>query len=119
VLRSLISTELSVGKIFEIRRVGTVVAATGVLQETLEARRMLVRPSRNSKPAILRTKTAVSNRRGNMTRESKLETTLGDLVVALTEETERHVHDEKTAYEVVAYILANFVNSNRQSNQQH
>jgi hypothetical protein len=54
-----------------------------------------------------------------MTRESKLETTLGDLVVALTEETERHVHDEKTAYEVVAYILANFVNSNRKSNQQH
>jgi hypothetical protein len=54
-----------------------------------------------------------------MTRESKLETTLGDLVVALTEETERHVHDEKTTYEVVAYILANFVNSNRQSNRQH
>jgi hypothetical protein len=54
-----------------------------------------------------------------MTRESKLETTLGDLVVALTEETGRHVRDEKTTYEVVAYILANFIHSNRPSNQQH
>jgi hypothetical protein len=40
-----------------------------------------------------------------MTRETKLETTLGDLVVALTEETGRYVRDEKTTYEVVAYIL--------------
>jgi hypothetical protein len=45
---------------------------------------------------------------------------LGDLVVALTEETARHVRDEKTAYEVVAYILANFVRgSNRQFEQTH
>ncbi|HEV8721963.1 MAG TPA: hypothetical protein VGW77_15135 [Candidatus Binatia bacterium] len=55
-----------------------------------------------------------------MTRESKIETTLGDLVVALTEETGRHVRDEKMTYEVVAYILANFLNgSNRRSNQPH
>jgi hypothetical protein len=55
-----------------------------------------------------------------MTRESKIETTLGDLVVALTEETGRHVRDEKTTYEVVAYILANFVNgSNRYSSREH
>ena len=55
-----------------------------------------------------------------MTRESRFETTLGDLVVALTEETVRHVRDEKTAYEVVAYILANFVKgSSRQSEQSH
>jgi phospholipid transport system substrate-binding protein len=55
-----------------------------------------------------------------MTRQAKLETTLGDLVVALTEETERHVPDEKMTYEVVAYILANFLNgSHRHSNQLH
>jgi hypothetical protein len=61
-----------------------------------------------------------NNRRWDLTRESKFETTLGDLVVALTEETARHVRDEKTAYEVVAYILANFVRgSNRQFEQSH
>jgi hypothetical protein len=55
-----------------------------------------------------------------MTRQAKLETTLGDLVVALTEETERYVPDEKMTYEVVAYILANFLNgSHRHSNQLH
>jgi hypothetical protein len=55
-----------------------------------------------------------------MTRESKIETTLGDLVVALTEETGRHVRDEKMTYEVVAYILANFLNgSHGQPNQRH
>jgi hypothetical protein len=55
-----------------------------------------------------------------MTRQSKLETTLGDLVVALTEETERYVPDEKMTYEVVAYILANFFNgSHSHSNQWH
>ena len=55
-----------------------------------------------------------------MTRQSKLETTLGDLVVALTEETGRYVRDEKMTYEVVAYILANFLNgSNGHSNQRH
>ena len=63
---------------------------------------------------------SVSNRRWHMTRESKLETTLGDLVVALTEETGRHVHNEKMTYEVVAYIVSNFLNrSNRQSIQPH
>jgi hypothetical protein len=55
-----------------------------------------------------------------MTRQSKLETTLGDLVVALTEETERYVRDEKMTYEVVAYILANFLNGSRgHSHQRH
>jgi len=44
-----------------------------------------------------------------MTQDAKFETTLGDLVVALTDETERHVPDEKEAYEVVAYIIENFV----------
>jgi hypothetical protein len=54
--------------------------------------------------------------------ESKcnIETTLGDLIVALTDETSGHVRDEKEAYEVVAYILANFATaSNRQSEQKH
>ncbi len=41
---------------------------------------------------------------------ARVETTLGDLIVALTEETDRHVHDEKMAYEVVAYILTDLIN---------
>lgn len=44
-----------------------------------------------------------------MARGTKLETTLGDLIVALTEETDRHVHDEKASYELVAYILADLI----------
>jgi hypothetical protein len=76
---------------------------------------MRVRPLRNLKSAT-RIGSSVANRRWNMARESKLETTLGDLVVALTEETGRHVRDEKMTYEVVAYILANFLNaSNRRA----
>ncbi|HWP23158.1 MAG TPA: hypothetical protein VNM15_03085 [Candidatus Binatia bacterium] len=42
----------------------------------------------------------------NMARRKKVQTTLGELIVALTEETGRHVRDERTAYKVVAYILA-------------
>jgi hypothetical protein len=34
------------------------------------------------------------------------ETTLGELIVALTEETSRHVPDEKAANILVAYILS-------------
>ena len=34
------------------------------------------------------------------------ETTVGDLIVALTDETHRQVRDEKITYELVAYILA-------------
>jgi hypothetical protein len=41
-----------------------------------------------------------------MERENNVETTLGELIVALTEETCRHVHDEKTANILVAYILS-------------
>jgi hypothetical protein len=41
---------------------------------------------------------------------ARVETTLGDLIVALTEETDRHVHDEKMTYEVVAYILTDLIN---------
>ena len=49
-----------------------------------------------------------------MARKTKFETTLGDLIVALTEETGRHVHDKRTTYEVVAYILDDLIDdSNR------
>ena len=42
----------------------------------------------------------------DMERENGVETTLGELIVALTEETSRHVHDEKAANILVAYILS-------------
>ena len=38
--------------------------------------------------------------------EDLAETTLGELIVALTEETSRHVPDEKAANILVAYILS-------------
>jgi len=41
-----------------------------------------------------------------MNRKLILETTLGDLVYALTEEVRRHIRDEKLAYEIVADLLA-------------
>ena len=41
-----------------------------------------------------------------MEPEDTVETTLGELIVALTEETSRHVPDEKTASILVAYILS-------------
>jgi len=37
---------------------------------------------------------------------TKLETTVGDLIVALTDETQRQFHDERITYEVVAFMLA-------------
>jgi hypothetical protein len=37
---------------------------------------------------------------------AKLETTLGEFIVTLTDETHRHVHDEAELYEVVAYLLS-------------
>jgi AmiR/NasT family two-component response regulator len=42
----------------------------------------------------------------DMSRQAKLETTVGDLVVALTDETQRQFHDERITYEVVAFMLA-------------
>ena len=41
-----------------------------------------------------------------MDRGDFVETTLGDLIVALSEETARHVTDEREACIVVAYILS-------------
>ena len=46
-----------------------------------------------------------------MEREHRVETTLGELIVALTEETSRHVHDEKAANILVAYILSDLFHS--------
>jgi hypothetical protein len=41
------------------------------------------------------------------------QTTLGDLIVALTDETGRFVQDEKEIYEVVAYIVADLTSKSR------
>jgi hypothetical protein len=48
-----------------------------------------------------------------MRRKKKLQTTLGDLIVALTEETGRHVRDEQSTYELVAYILADLMGGSK------
>ena len=45
-----------------------------------------------------------------MRRDENLETTLGELVVALTEETVQLVADEKLAHTLVAYMLADVLN---------
>jgi hypothetical protein len=44
-------------------------------------------------------------RRNSMEREETFETTIGDLVEALTEETSRYVRDGKEACKVVAFAL--------------
>ena len=44
-----------------------------------------------------------------MEREEVLETTLGDLIVALTEEASPFIHDEKDAYKVVAFMLTHLL----------
>jgi len=46
-----------------------------------------------------------------MRRGKKIETTLGDLVAALTEETVELVPDEKLAHTLVAYMLADVLNN--------
>ena len=45
-----------------------------------------------------------------MEREEIPETTLGDLIVALTEETSQYVHDEKEVNKVVAFRLTHLLN---------
>lgn len=39
--------------------------------------------------------------------------TLGHLIVALTDETSRFVHDEEEVYKVVAYIVSDLLNNAR------
>lgn len=46
-----------------------------------------------------------------MERAEILETTLGDLIVALTEETIPLVRDEKEAHKVVAFMLTHLLNN--------
>lgn len=50
-----------------------------------------------------------------MTKKPQLAITFGDLIVALTEETRRHVRDERAAYEVVAHILTGLLSSKSRS----
>lgn len=54
-----------------------------------------------------------------MNRRETIETTLGDLVVVLTEETARFIHDEEGAYEVVASILEDLLGKAPISNRWH
>ncbi|MGH7829967.1 MAG: hypothetical protein ACREP8_07290 [Candidatus Binatia bacterium] len=49
-----------------------------------------------------------------MARDGTVETTLGDLVAALTEETVRFVRDENEANILVAYMLTDLFSSPRQ-----
>ncbi len=46
-----------------------------------------------------------------MEREEIIQTTLGDLIVALTEETARFFPDEEDSYKIVAYILSDLLNN--------
>ena len=46
-----------------------------------------------------------------MEEEEKLEITLGDLIVALTEEIAWFVHDERETYKLVAFILTDLMHN--------
>lgn len=48
-----------------------------------------------------------------MTRTEVLETTLGDLIVAIAEEASRHAHGKRETYTLVAYILSDLLNNFR------
>ena len=50
-------------------------------------------------------------RRLGMRKGERLDTNLGDLVAALTEETVQLVPDEKLAHTLVAYMLADVLNN--------
>lgn len=47
------------------------------------------------------------------TRVDKGNSTLGELIAALTDETAHFVHDEKEVYRVVAYMITDLLNKNR------
>ncbi len=53
-----------------------------------------------------------------MKETETVETTLGDLIVVLTEETVRFVHDEKDAHLLVAFILEHLLNDGRSASNQ-
>ena len=46
-----------------------------------------------------------------MNRSQPVQTTLGNLIAALTEEARVYVRDEKEAYRVVAFMLTNLLNT--------
>jgi hypothetical protein len=48
-----------------------------------------------------------------MKQNTKLKTTLGELIYALSEETGRVIPDEKTKYRVVAYMLRELLGASR------
>ena len=48
-----------------------------------------------------------------MERREILQTTLGDLIVAITEEASRHAHDRRETYRLVAYVLSDLLNTFR------
>jgi len=50
-----------------------------------------------------------------MKTNQRTETTLGNLIAALTEEVSRYVHDEKKAYEVVAFMLTDLLKNSSSS----
>jgi hypothetical protein len=47
-----------------------------------------------------------------MNTSRKTKTTLGNLIVALTDEVSGYVHDEKKAYELVAFMLTDLLKNN-------
>ena len=53
-----------------------------------------------------------------MEREETFETSIGDLVVALTEETSQYVHDEKEVNKVVAFMLTHLLNKSSAASRQ-
>jgi len=48
-----------------------------------------------------------------MERAEILETTLGDLIVAITEEVSKHARGARETYTLVAYILSDLLNNIR------
>jgi hypothetical protein len=49
-------------------------------------------------------------RRLHMERQAISQTTLGDLIVALTEETSQFIRDEKEVHKVVAFMVTHLLN---------
>jgi hypothetical protein len=52
---------------------------------------------------------------GSTMHKAIVETTVGDLIVAITDETHQQVRDEKITYELVAYILADLTKNCRRA----
>jgi|SwirhirootsSR2_FD_contig_41_6229383_length_367_multi_1_in_0_out_0_1 hypothetical protein len=46
-----------------------------------------------------------------MARKGRVDTTLGDFIVALTDAAGHQLHNDKMTYELVAYILTDLINS--------